>query len=97
MNMQKLGASRKPGTLSSKKSNGQKFPQALADQDAVGKRGSLHQISGWMVSLGWCGPQFGQRVLVCVLLELSAQVVWWQKEPTGNVPEHSTCPAVPPW
>ena len=52
MNMQKLGAGRKPGTLASKNSDGQKFPQALPDQDEVGKRGPLHQISGWMVSLG---------------------------------------------
>ena len=43
-----------------------KFPQALPDQDEVGKRGPLHQISGWMVSLGYCVPQFGAGECLCV-------------------------------
>ena len=76
MNMQKLGASGKPGALASKKSDGQEVPEALPDQDEVGKRGPLHQISGWMVSLrAVCATVWGRRVLVCVQVLESAQVL----------------------
>ena len=38
-----------------------------------------------MVSLrAVCATIWGKKVLVCVLLELSAQVVWLQKEPTRH-------------
>ena len=91
MNMKKVGVSRN-WNPSYQKIQRPEIPQALPDHDAEGKRGPLHQISQWMVSLGAvCVPKLQPRIVpVCVLLELKSEVVWLQKESTGHVPQHST-------
>lgn len=51
---------------------------------------SISSLGGWL-ALEQCVPKLWPRiVLICVLLELSAEVVWLQKESTGHIPQTST-------
>ena len=66
MNMKKVGVSRN-WNPSYQKIQQPEIPQALPDHDAEGKRGPLHQISQWMVSLGAvCVPKLQPRIVTCM-------------------------------
>ena len=87
---EKCTGRQEPGTLANKKSHVQKFPRHFQIK-MRGKRGPLHHISGWMVSLrAVCVPKLRPRIVpVCVLLELGAQVIWLHKELIGHMPQQS--------
>ena len=69
MNMHKVGASRKPGTLASKSSDDQKFPRHFQIKMQWGKRSLASDLRAV------CATIWGKRVLVCVQVLESAQVL----------------------